>query len=122
MYIYVRVHMVYVGHVITTRPTCRAHASQVAHVSRLRSFEQLAWWKMAEQKLVPSDLYKVVYSFLLENKFAKAAQQFLKQTKVVRSVRLVVVVSKLRRSQCLQEERGLCASHAVHTFPRGVAR
>lgn len=39
--------------------------------------------KMASEKSVPSDLYKCVYSFLLENKFAKAAQQFLKQTKVV---------------------------------------
>lgn len=38
---------------------------------------------MAAQKSVPSDLYKCVYSFLLENKFTKAAQQFLKQTKVV---------------------------------------
>lgn len=40
--------------------------------------------KMAAQKSVPSDLYKCVYSFLLDNKFTKAAQQFLKQTKVVR--------------------------------------
>lgn len=39
--------------------------------------------KMAAQNSKPSDLYKCVYSFLLENKFTKAAQQFLKQTKVV---------------------------------------
>lgn len=39
--------------------------------------------KMAAQKSVSSDLYKCVYSFLLENKFTKAAQQFMKQTKVV---------------------------------------
>lgn len=39
--------------------------------------------KMAEQNSVPSDLYKHVYSFLLENKFTKAAQQFIKQAKVV---------------------------------------
>lgn len=38
---------------------------------------------MAAQNSTPSDLYKCVYSFLLENKFTKAAQQFLKQTKVV---------------------------------------
>lgn len=38
---------------------------------------------MAAQNAIPSDLYKCVYSFLLENKFTKAAQQFLKQTKVV---------------------------------------
>ncbi|MEQ2177707.1 hypothetical protein GOODEAATRI_006411 [Goodea atripinnis] len=38
--------------------------------------------KMAEPNAVPSDLFKCVYSFLLENKFTKAAQQFLKQTKV----------------------------------------
>lgn len=40
---------------------------------------------MAEQNAVPSDLYSYVYSFLLENKFTKAAQQFFKQTKVVSS-------------------------------------
>ncbi len=39
--------------------------------------------KMAEQNSKPSDLYRCVYSFLLENKFTKAAQQFVKQTKVV---------------------------------------
>lgn len=38
---------------------------------------------MAAQNAIPSDLYRCVYSFLLENKFTKAAQQFLKQTKVV---------------------------------------
>lgn len=38
---------------------------------------------MAAQKSVPSDLYKCVYSFLRDNKFTKAAEQFLKQTKVV---------------------------------------
>uniref|UniRef100_A0A3Q3F9Y0 Uncharacterized protein n=1 Tax=Labrus bergylta TaxID=56723 RepID=A0A3Q3F9Y0_9LABR len=37
---------------------------------------------MAAQSSTPSDLYKCVYSFLLQNKFTKAAQQFLKQTKV----------------------------------------
>uniref|UniRef100_A0A665WAB7 Uncharacterized protein n=1 Tax=Echeneis naucrates TaxID=173247 RepID=A0A665WAB7_ECHNA len=37
---------------------------------------------MASQNTVPSDLYKCVYSFLVDNKFTKAAQQFLKQTKV----------------------------------------
>lgn len=38
---------------------------------------------MAQDSSVPSDLYQHVYSFLLENKFAKAAKEFLKQTKVV---------------------------------------
>lgn len=38
---------------------------------------------MAAQNSTPSDLYKCVYTFLLENKFTKAAQQFMKQTKVV---------------------------------------
>lgn len=38
---------------------------------------------MAAHSSKPSDLYKCVYSFLLENKFTKAAQQFLKQTNVV---------------------------------------
>lgn len=47
--------------------------------------------KMAAQNSMPSDLYKCVYSFLLENKFTKAAQQFLKQTKVVSGSPGVVV-------------------------------
>ncbi|CAG09493.1 unnamed protein product [Tetraodon nigroviridis] len=38
---------------------------------------------MAEKSSLPSDLFKCVYSFLLENKFTKAAQQFRKQTNVV---------------------------------------
>lgn len=47
---------------------------------------------MAAQGSVPSDLYKCVYSFLLENKFTKAAQQFLKQTKVVSSSGVCLLV------------------------------
>lgn len=39
--------------------------------------------KMASEKATPSDLYKCVYTYLLENKFTKAAEQFQKQTKVV---------------------------------------
>uniref|UniRef100_A0A8C2C8T6 LisH domain-containing protein n=1 Tax=Cyprinus carpio TaxID=7962 RepID=A0A8C2C8T6_CYPCA len=37
---------------------------------------------MAQDGTVPSDLYQHVYSFLVENKFAKAAKEFLKQAKV----------------------------------------
>uniref|UniRef100_A0AAR2KDJ3 LisH domain-containing protein n=1 Tax=Pygocentrus nattereri TaxID=42514 RepID=A0AAR2KDJ3_PYGNA len=37
---------------------------------------------MAEGGAVPSDVYQHVYSFLLENKFTKAAQEFRKQAKV----------------------------------------
>lgn len=47
--------------------------------------------KMAAEKSVPSDLFKCVYSFLVENKFTKAAQEFLKKTKVVSSLRCVAV-------------------------------
>lgn len=32
---------------------------------------------------MPSDLYQHVYTFLLENKFTKAAKEFIKQAKVV---------------------------------------
>lgn len=39
--------------------------------------------KMAAQGSVPSDLYQHIYTFLLENKFSKAAKEFLKQSKVV---------------------------------------
>lgn len=39
--------------------------------------------KMAAGSSVPSDLYQHVYTFLLENKFTKAAKEFLKQAKVV---------------------------------------
>lgn len=39
--------------------------------------------KMAAESAVPSDLYQHVYTFLLENKFSKAAKEFLKQAKVV---------------------------------------
>jgi len=38
---------------------------------------------MAQDGKVPSDLYQHVYSFLVENKFAKAAKEFIKQSKVV---------------------------------------
>lgn len=51
--------------------------------------------KMAAQKSVPSDLFKCVYSFLLENKFTKAAEQFLKQTKVVSGSCCYVADSRL---------------------------
>lgn len=61
--------------------------------------------KMAEQKSVPSDLYKSVYSFLLENKFTKAAQLFMKQTKVV-SILLRVVARLLVVAVCSE----LCTS------------
>lgn len=44
------------------------------------------WTKMAQDGTVPSDLYQHVYSFLVENKFAKAAKEFLKQAKVVRAL------------------------------------
>uniref|UniRef100_A0A4W5QXX5 Uncharacterized protein n=1 Tax=Hucho hucho TaxID=62062 RepID=A0A4W5QXX5_9TELE len=37
---------------------------------------------MAERSSVPSDLYKHVYSFLLENKFTEAARHFIRQTDV----------------------------------------
>uniref|UniRef100_A0A8C2EN79 LisH domain-containing protein n=1 Tax=Cyprinus carpio TaxID=7962 RepID=A0A8C2EN79_CYPCA len=37
---------------------------------------------MAQDGTVPSDLFQHVYSFLVENKFAKAAKEFLKQAKV----------------------------------------
>lgn len=39
--------------------------------------------KMAAGSSVPSDLYQHVYTFLLENKFTKAAKEFIKQSKVV---------------------------------------
>lgn len=58
------------------------------------SFPYRSALKMAEQNAKPSDLYKCVYSFLLENKFTKAAAQFVKQTKVVsRSSRVLCRVS-----------------------------
>ncbi len=41
---------------------------------------------MAQDGAVPSDLYQHVYSFLVENKFGKAAKEFLKQAKVVRAL------------------------------------
>ncbi len=44
------------------------------------------WAKMAQDGAVPSDLYQHVYSFLVENKFGKAAKEFLKQAKVVRAL------------------------------------
>uniref|UniRef100_A0A3Q0RJX8 Treacle protein domain-containing protein n=1 Tax=Amphilophus citrinellus TaxID=61819 RepID=A0A3Q0RJX8_AMPCI len=52
---------------------------------------------MAAEKSVPSDLFKCVYSFLLENKFTKAAQEFLKQTKVVSSSGGVVVSPEAKK-------------------------
>lgn len=55
---------------------------------------------MAAQNSIPSDLYKCVYSFLLENKFTKAAQQFLKQTKVV-SDYAGAAVKLIGRAACL---------------------
>lgn len=58
---------------------------------------------MAAQKSVPSDLYKCVYSFLLENKFTKAAQQFMKKTKVVSDCCLLDSVF-LFVSRCIEKE------------------
>uniref|UniRef100_A0A673KLS6 Uncharacterized protein n=1 Tax=Sinocyclocheilus rhinocerous TaxID=307959 RepID=A0A673KLS6_9TELE len=37
---------------------------------------------MAQDGTVPNDLFQHVYSFLVENKFAKAAKEFLKKAKV----------------------------------------
>lgn len=57
---------------------------------------------MAAQKSKPSDLYKCVYSFLLENKFTKAAQQFLKQTQVVSGSKLVRLTRACRAREVVQ--------------------
>lgn len=46
--------------------------------------------KMAQDGKVPSDLYQHVYSFLVENKFAKAAKEFIKQSKVVRAFHVFI--------------------------------
>lgn len=85
--------------------------------------------KMAEQKSVPSDLYKCVYSFLLENKFTKAAQLFLKQTKVV-SIWSWMVVRQLlalsafccvRRGRVAFKERGAQVQLARVAAPARLA-
>lgn len=52
---------------------------------------------MAQDGTVPSDLYQHVYSFLVENKFSKAAKEFLKQAKVVRA--LLYVYYNLSRAR-----------------------
>lgn len=54
---------------------------------------------MAQGGSVPSDLYQHVYSFLMENKFAKAAKEFLKQAKVV-SAPVVYIGSRARVAMC----------------------
>lgn len=71
-----------------SEPSISSETPVYVVMKRMRSslasgFSSRSVVKMAEQKSVPSDLYKCVYSFLLENKFTKAAQLFLKQTKVV---------------------------------------
>lgn len=47
---------------------------------------------MAAGSSVPSDLYQHVYTFLLENKFTKAANEFIKQAKVVSTREVVLCV------------------------------
>lgn len=78
---------------------------------------------MAAQNSTPSDLYKCVYSFLLENKFTKAAQQFLKQTKVVSGSPDVVVnlIDALPVSEVVDTARGapryVCGVHKAPCRP-----
>lgn len=79
--------------------------------------------KMAAQKSKPSDLYKCVYSFLLENKFTKAAQQFLKQTNVVSNLSGVidnrvdafVFVVRVLTTDCTRSNLELVAAAGVST-------
>lgn len=71
---------------------------------------------MAEQNSVPSDLFKHVYSFLLDNKFSKAAQQFMKQAKVVSAILTRVQVPHFQLTTFYIG--GLVSSYDVHAVFR----